>query len=154
MVDRPRKKADWNLSIQPSFLNKRNSGLSDAFLISGLSGCRSLGLLDARLRSADVAANGVLADFVDYDFLGHTRTGNVEEDRFIECTILLFKTLVFHGHGEAGLVALHVYALEFDGNVAYLLWLVLAGDGEFDIIAFALAAQRVDFVVVTGDQCT
>ena len=58
----------------------------------------------------------------------------------------------FDGQDHAGAVLLLVGALEFDGDVANLLGLILAGDGEFDVVALALAAEDVDLVMVAGDQ--
>src|SRR6266852_461900 len=95
------------------------------------------GRLRIRLWNADVSADGVLTHLVDDDFLGNMRAGSIEEDRLVHGTVLLFEALVLDGHGGAELVVLFVYALEFDGDIAHLLGLVLADDGEFNVVAFA-----------------
>src|SRR6267143_5842494 len=95
------------------------------------------GRLRIRLWDADVSADGVLARFVDDNLFGNVRARGVEEDGLVQGAILLFEALVFDGHGKAELVALFVDALQFDGDVANLLGLVLACDGELDIVAFA-----------------
>src|SRR5574340_1290807 len=106
----------------------------------------SRGHLRIRLRDADVSADSVLADLVDDDLFGNVRAGRVEEDRFIHSAILLFEALVFHGQGNAELIALVVDALEFDGDIAHLLRLVPAGDGELHVVALSETAQLINLV--------
>ena len=119
-------------------------------LLSGTGSVRRR--LRIGLGHADVAADGVLANLVDHEFFRNFGSAEVEEDRLVHGAILLFQAAVFGGHGNAKLPALLINALEFDGQVADLLWLVLAGDREFDVVAFAKASQLIDFIVVARDQ--
>src|SRR5580658_9038968 len=80
------------------------------------------------------------------------RTGEVEEDGLVDGAVLLLEALVLDGHGETYLVLLLVDTLQFDGDVAYLLWLILASDREFDVVALAEAAELVDFIMVASDE--
>src|SRR6266403_6252378 len=114
--------------------------------------CCGGGRLRIRLRDADVSADGVLAHLVHHDFLGNMGAGEIEEDRLVHGAILLFELLVFDGHGSTEQVALFVDALQFDRDVAHLLRLVLADDGELDVVAFTEAAELVNFVVVARDE--
>ena len=108
--------------------------------------------LRIRLRNADVAADLILANLVDDDFFRNMRPGDVEEDWLVQSAVLLLEALVFDGHGDIDLIFLFVDALQFDSDVADLLGLVLAGDGEFDVFALAEAAELVDFIMVASDQ--
>jgi len=119
-------------------------------LLSGSGG--GAGRLCIRLRNADIAADLILANFVHNDLFRNMCAGDVEEDWLVKSAVLLFKALVFDGHGQIDLVLLLVYALELDGNVSDLLWLVFASDGEFDVIALAEAAELVDFIMVARDE--
>src|SRR5260221_11463123 len=106
-----------------------------------------------RLGNADVAADGVLANFIDDKFLRDLGAMQVEEDRFVHGAVLLLEQAIFGGQIDAVLLLLFVDGLEFDGDIANLLRLVLAGDGELDVIAFAEAAKLVNFIVVARDEC-
>src|SRR6266700_2132254 len=59
---------------------------------------------------------------------------------------------IFGGHGNAVLSALLVDALQFYGQVADLLGLVLSGDGEFDVVAFTETAELIDFIVIARNE--
>src|SRR5882724_9396786 len=120
------------------------------WLVAG-SGSRR-GRSRIRLGNADVAADGVLANFVDDKFLRNLGAVQVEEDRLVHGAVLLLEQAVFRGQIDAVLPLLFVHGLEFDGDVANLLRLVLAGDGELDVIAFAEAAELVNFIVVARDE--
>ena len=76
----------------------------------------------------------------------------VEEDRLVHGAVLLLEELVFDRYGRAELVALFVDALQFNGDIAHLLRLVPADDGEFNVVPFAEAAELVDFVMVARDE--
>ena len=64
-------------------------GAMPGWLISLLSGTGSAGRRAIRLRDADIAADGVLADLVDDQFFGDLGTAQVEEDRLIHRPIFL-----------------------------------------------------------------
>src|SRR5260221_12575729 len=115
------------------------------------SGSRS-GRSRIRLGNADVAADGVLANFVDDKFLRDLGAMQVEEDRLVHGAVLLLEQAVFRGQIDAVLTLLFVDGLEFDGYIANRLRLVLGGDGELDGIAFAEAAELVNFIVVPRDE--
>src|SRR5208282_977463 len=104
------------------------------------------------LGDAQIAADLVLANLVDDEFLRLMSAAQVEEERLIDGAILVLGGLVLDGQDEVGAVLLLVGALEFDGDNTDLLGLILAGDGEFDVVALALAAEHVDLVMVTGNQ--
>src|SRR6266705_1512875 len=105
-----------------------------------------------RLRDADVAADLVFANLVDDQFFGLMRAGGVEENRLIDSPVPLLIPLVFHGHGHAELVPLFIDGAKHDRYVGHLLRLVPAGDGEFHVVAFTQAAQRLDIFVVARNQ--
>lgn len=79
------------------------------------------------LRDADVAADGFLADFIDYEVFGNVRSGSVEEDGLVERPVLLFKPFVFDGHGDTELATPVVDTFQLDGDVSNFLRFVLAG---------------------------
>src|SRR5580692_11110505 len=110
------------------------------------------GRLRVRLGDADVSADLVLANLVDDYFFRYVRAGDVEENRLVEGAVLFLEALVLDGHREIDLVLLLVDALEFDSDVADLLGLVLANDGEFNVVALADAAELVDFIMVARDE--
>src|SRR5260370_3564815 len=126
--------------------------LTPGFCLGNLAArlCGGSSSLRIRFRDAEVDADRVLANLVDYDFFGNVRTREVEEDWFVHGAILLFKSLVFDGHGGAELVALFVHAPQFDGDIPNLLRLAPAGDGEFNVVPFAEAAELVNFVMVAA----
>src|SRR5262249_2347970 len=104
-----------------------------------------------RLGNADVSADGVLADLVDYQFLRNLGAVEVEEDRLVYGAILLLELAVFGCQVNAEAACLLAHALEFDGDIAHLLRLVLAGDGELDVVTLAEATELIDFIVVARD---
>src|SRR5229473_3332106 len=104
--------------------------------------------LRIRLGNADVAADLVLAHFVDDQFLGEARAGSVEENRLVKGAILLLEALVFHGHEDAILIALLIDAPQLNRHIADLLGLVFAGYGKLNVVALAKPAELVDFVMV------
>src|SRR5256885_5458012 len=120
-------------------------------LAARLGGCG--GGLRIRLRDAQIAADRVLAYLVDNDLFWNVRSREVEEDRLVHGAILLFELPVFDRHGGVELAVLFVDALQFDGNIAYLLRLVPADDGVFPVIPFTAAAAVVTFIMVTPDVC-
>src|SRR6266446_5682040 len=130
--------------------------LAPGFCLGNLAArlCGRRSRLRIRLRDAEVAADRVLANLVDHDFFGNVRTREVEEDWLVHGAILLFEALVFDGYSSAELVALLVHAPEFDGDIPNLLRLAPAGDGEFNVVPFAEAAELVNFVMVAGDERT
>src|SRR5271169_54518 len=119
-------------------------------LLSG-SGGRA-GRLCIRFGNADIAADLILANLVHYDLFRNVCARDVEEDGLVKSAVLLLEALVLDGHGEIDLVLLLVYALKLDGDIADLLGLVLASDGEFDVVALAQAAELVDFIMVASDE--
>jgi hypothetical protein len=121
-----------------------------ARLLTGSGG--SAGGLRIRLGNADVAANLILANLVHHYLFGYMCAGDVEENGLVKSAVLLFEALVFDSHGEIDLILLLVYALEFHSDVSDLLGLVLASDGEFDIVALAEAAELVDLIMVARDE--
>src|SRR6267143_3936148 len=116
--------------------------------------CGRSSRLRIRLRDAEVAADRVLANLVDDDFLGDVRAREVEEDWLVHGAILLFEALVFDGYGGAELVVLFVHATQFHSDIPNLLRLAPAGDGEFNVVPFAEASELVNFVMVAGDERT
>src|SRR5260370_439998 len=146
------KKAGRLLCPPDGVVRRLTPGFCLANLAARLCGRRSR--LRIRLRDAEVAADRVLANLVDDDFLGDVRAREVEEDWLVHGAILLFKSLVFDGHGGAELVALFVHATQFHSDIPNLLRLAPAGDGEFNVVPFAEAAELVDFVMVAGDERT
>src|SRR5882757_4748718 len=140
------------LLCPPDGVRRLAPGFCPGNLAARLCGRRSR--LGIRLRDAEVAADRVLANLVDHDFFGNVRTREVEEDWLVHGAILLFEALVFDGYSSAELVALLVHAPEFDGDIPNLLRLAPAGDGEFNVVPFAEAAELVNFVMVAGDERT
>src|SRR6266446_7296608 len=128
-------------------------GLCVLGLLTG-TGCGGRLRLTVSLGDADVAADGVFAELVDDQLFGNLGAAQIEEDRLVHVAILLFDFAVLGGHGDAVLRALFVDALEFDSQVANLLGLILAGDGEFHVVAFAKAAELINFVVIAGNERT
>jgi len=80
------------------------------------------------------------------------RAREVEEDRLVHGAVLLFEALVFDGHGSAELVVLFIDALQFDSDVAYLLGLPLPAIVNSNIVAFAEAAELVNFIMLRAMQ--
>src|SRR5580704_18106165 len=119
-------------------------------LIAGSGG--GGGRLRVRIGDADVSADLVLANLVDDYFFRYMRAGDIEENRLVEGAVLYLEALVLDGHSQIDLVLLLVDALELDSDVADLLGLVLACDGEFDVLALAEAAELVDFIMVARDE--
>ncbi len=76
----------------------------------------------------------------------------VEEDRLVHGAVLLLEQAIFRSQIDAVLTSLLVYALELNGDIAHLLRLVLAGDGELDVIALAEPAELIDLIVVARDE--
>src|SRR5258708_16925871 len=91
--------------------------------------CGRRGRLRICLRDAEVAADRVPANLIDDDFLGNVRTREVEEDWLVHGAILLFKSLVFDGHGGAELVALFILVPPFDSDLSHLSRLSPAAAG-------------------------
>src|SRR5437660_192183 len=125
-------------------------GYSIKQLVARLGG-RSGGLRIC-FRDAEIAADCVLAHLVDDYLLGNMRSRKIEEDRLVHGAILLFEYPVFDRYGGVELAALFVDALQFDSDIAYLLRLVPADDGEFNIIPFTEAAELVNFIMVARDE--
>ena len=119
-----------------------------SILLSGSGGGACL--LRVRFGNADVAADLILAYLVHYDLFRNKCAGDVEENRLVKSAVLLLEALVFDGHCDIRLVLLLVDALKLDGDIADLLGLVLASDGEFDVIALIEAAELVDFIMLHG----
>src|SRR5436309_13405163 len=118
-----------------------------AGIVDGCSGGMRISIRDAQ-----IATDRVLAYLVDNDLFWNVRSREVEEDRLVHGAILLFELPVFDRHGGVELAALFVDTLQFDGNIAYLLRLVPADDGEFHVIPFTEAAELVNFIMVARDE--
>src|SRR5580704_1989442 len=93
-------------------------------LLSGSGG--GAGRLRIRFGNADVSADLILANLVDYDLFRNMCAGDIEEDGLVQSAVLLLEALVFDGHREINLILLFVDALELDSDIADLLGLILA----------------------------
>src|SRR6266446_7129135 len=150
-ASRKRKEAGRTLCPPQTSPGQLSQGqFPNRYLAAGLGA--GGGHLRIGLRDADVSADGVLPYLVDDEFFGNVRAGEVEEDGLVHGTVLLLEELVFNGYGRIELVVLLVDTLQFNSDIAYLLRLVSAHEGEFNVVPFAEAAELVDFVVVAGDE--
>src|SRR5258705_7721278 len=80
-------------------------------LVAGLGGGRRC-RLRTRLWHAQIAADRVLPDLVDDNFLGLMSAARIDDDRRIDVAVLFFDLLVFQHHNHVRAVVLLVHRSE------------------------------------------
>jgi hypothetical protein len=104
--------------------------------------------------NADVASDRVFSNCINHELVSLMLPLWIKDNRLIRYTIPVFCASVINDEDHAELVLFGIGRTKFDCNVADPLRFITTLNGELHIIALAHATQRVDLVMVAGNERT